>query len=130
MGGGLKSANCKFSAIFLLLRRDVSSFSVIPQRFRSVLPELLPCGVDKSTFTHWQTGRPACTTTQLNAKDIQNLSVIPQRFRGGLSQSLPCGISKHKLNTCDKTYKPNKGGLMNRIIVPYRLIRRVAWKII
>ena len=130
LGGGLNSAFCKLFAIFSLLHHDASSFSVIPQRFRGVLPQSSPCGVDKSTFTHRETGRPACTTTQLNAKDIQNLSVIPQRFRGVLPQLLPCGISKHKLNTCDKTYKTNKGGLMNRIIVQYKLLRRIAWKII
>ncbi len=73
--------------------------SVIPQQFECNTPELLPCGVAKSTFTHWQTGRPACTTTQLNAKDIQNLSVIPQRFECNTPQLLPCGISneEHKL---------------------------------
>ena len=46
-----------------------------------------------------ETGRLACTTTQINAKDIQNLSVIPQQFECNTPEPLLCGISneEHKL---------------------------------
>ena len=46
-----------------------------------------------------ETGRLACTNTQINAKDIQNLSVIPQQFECNTPEPLLCGISneEHKL---------------------------------
>ena len=111
-GGGLNSAFCKLFAIFLLLHHAVR-FPVIPQRIAS---RGTSEARDEQQSTETVSFRCCCERCRLSRAI----------FERNTPQSLPCGISKHKLNTCDKTYKPNKGGLINRIIVQCKSIRRIV----
>ena len=154
MGGGLNSAFCKLFAIFFLLFHHAVRFPVIPQRIASrgtseadlrtdgAKLVRIANGTSRLVRKHYRRDSVSVEQIQDARDEQQSTETVSFRcccercrlsraiFKSNTPEPLLCGISKHKLNTCDKTYKSNKGGLMNRIIVQYKLLRRIAWKII